>query len=187
MADELLTPAAFARLKGVSQAAVSLAMKNRIADAVVVRNGKRLLRSEMALRLWEERTPITQRNRKTAPSRAGDDQGPPRLPTDRELRQVIASLPEDEIPPLNESQARREHYQAERQRVAALKERQEVGNIQEMQREAATLGRSLRDSVLAVPDRVAGRVASMNDQHAIRELISGELKTALRALRETLA
>lgn len=187
MSDELLTPAAFARLKGVSQAAVSLAMKNRIADAVVVRNGKRLLRCQMALRLWEERTPITQRNRKTAATPPGEDRSPPRLPTDRELRQVIASLPEDEIPPLNESQARREHYQAERQRVAALRERQEVGNIEEMQREAATLARSLRDSVLAVPDRVAGRIASMSDQHAIRELISGELKTALRALREAAA
>lgn len=183
MVDELVSPAAFARIKGVSGSAVSQAMNGRIAEAVVFRNGKKMLRKGQALELWEQRTPVTHRNRKSASTKEGPVHEPPRLPTNKELQRAIASLPEDEIPPLNESQARKEHYQAERQRIYALRERQEVGNIEEMKREASALGKALSDSILSVPARIAGKVASMSDQHAIRDLFLNELKTALRALQ----
>jgi hypothetical protein len=185
MVDELITPAELARIRGVSASAVSQAMNTRIAEAIVIRNGKKMLRKNQALLLWEQRTPITQRNRKTAVPASVSEHGPPRLPTNEELRQVIANLPEDKIPPLNASQARKEHYQAERQRVAALRERREVGNIEEMRREASALGKALSDSILSVPGRIAGKAASMSDQHAIRDLFLNELKTALRALKST--
>lgn len=183
---ECISQAEFAKLKGVSVSAVNQAMKTRLADAVVMRQGKKVLRKDLALELWTSRTKVSHRNRRKAEEDLPDvDVGESRrLPTAGEIKALVASLPEDEIPDLNISQARREHYQAERQRVAALRDRQEVGSIEEMRQEAATLAMALRDSILAVSDRVAGRVASMNDQQAIRQLIDGELKTALRALRD---
>ncbi len=46
----------FARLKGVSAPAVTIASKARIKDAIVERNGKRMLDRDKALELWDRNT-----------------------------------------------------------------------------------------------------------------------------------
>ena len=46
----------FARLKEVSAPAVTTACKSRIKDAIVERNGKRMLDRDKALELWDRNT-----------------------------------------------------------------------------------------------------------------------------------
>ena len=186
----------FARLKKVSAAAVTAACKSRIKEAIVEHNGRRMLDRDKALELWDRNT---QRNgyervsagakdrdrRELAPDAAG---APPPLPvhvpdaTGDQLKSLIMGLPEDQIPGLDVSRERKEHYNAELARLQALKEREDLVTTADVKRMASTLGRQIRDNILAIPNRVAPLLAAARDSAEVHRLLSEELSTALRVL-----
>lgn len=186
----------FARLKGVSAPAVTTACKARITDAIVEHNGKRMLDRDKALELWDRNT---KRNgservsagakdrdrRELAPDAAG---APPPTPvhvpdaTGDQLKSLIMGLPEDQIPGLDVSRERKEHYNAELARLQALKEREDLVTTADVKRMASTLGRQIRDNILAIPNRVAPLLAAARDSAEVHRLLSEELSTALRVL-----
>lgn len=186
----------FARLKGVSAPAVTTACKSRITDAIVEHNGKRMLDRDKALELWDRNT---KRNgservsadaqhrdrRKLKPDVAGARLPPPaQVPnaTGDQLKSLIMGLPEDQIPGLDLSRERKEHYNAEIARLQALKEREELVPTADVKRMASTLGRQIRDNILAIPNRVAPLLAASRDSADVHRLLDEELRTALRVL-----
>ena len=155
-----------------------------------------MLDRDKALELWDRNT---KRNgservsadaqhrdrRKLKPDVAGARLPPPaQVPnaTGDQLKSLIMGLPEDQIPGLDVSRERREHYNAEIARLQALKERGEMGNLQDVRKEASRLAHQLRDLLLIIPSRNAAKVAVMTDPEEIRALLQAEIESALRGL-----
>jgi hypothetical protein len=180
----LVRPAEFALIKGVTRQTVATAMKGRIAAAVVEREGLRLIDRDMALELWDRNT-VRNNNAKVGPAGAAP---PPAVaaapPTPAQLREYIEALPEDAIPDLNESRARREHYQAEKAKLEALQGRGELVPVADVKAQAFALARAVRDGLLALPDRVAPMLAATQDAAQVHRLLSEEIRVALRGLSD---
>lgn len=188
----------FARLKGVSAPAVTTACKSRITDAIVEHNGKRMLDRDKALELWDRNTKRNGSERVSADAQHRDRRklkpdapgAPPRPPaqvpvaTGDQLKSLIMGLPEDQIPGLDVSRERKEHYNAELARLQALKEREELVPTTDVKRMASTLGRQIRDNILAIPNRVAPLLAAARDSADVHRLLDEELRTALRVLSD---
>lgn len=186
----------FARIKGVSAPAVTIACKSRIAEAIVERNGKRMLDRNKALELWDRNTKRNGSERVSADAKQRDSRelefdvaGAPLPPpvqvpaaTGEELKSLIMGLPEDQIPGLDVSRERKEHYNAEIARLQALKEREELVPTADVKRMASTLGRQIRDNILGIPNRVAPLLAASRDSADVHRLLDEELRTALRVL-----
>jgi len=192
---ELVRPAEFAQIKGVTRQTVATAMKSRIAAAVVERGGKKLLRRELALELWDRNTarnnnavvgargePV--KPAPAAPRPAAPPPGPAARVSDDDLAAFIRGLPEDQIPDLNESRARREHYQAEKARLEALQGRGELVPAADVKRQAFELARAVRDELGGIPDRVASMIAACSDVRQVHRMLSEEIRVALRGLSD---
>ncbi len=186
----------FARLKGVSAPAVTIAAKSRIKDAIVERNGKRMLDRDKALELWDRNTrrngservseQAKRRDRRDQDAGADDVHVPltaqGTLTSSQALKSLIMGLPEDQIPGLDVSRERKEHYNAEIARLDALAKRRELVPNDDVVKEASRLARQVRDLLLIIPGRNAAKLATMQDAETIRSLLEGEINTALRGL-----
>lgn len=148
------------------------ATKSRIAAAVVEKDGKRWLDRDMALELWRKNT--------LKNNAAKVDEPDPVKPRDaRELRQQVAGLPDDEIPELNESRARREHYQAELAKLEVDLKRKELVPAVDVQKEAFALGRSVREALANLADRLSYQLAGETDPVRIHAVLTDEHRAAL--------
>ena len=148
------------------------ATKSRIAAAVVEQDGKRWLDRDMALELWRKNT--------LKNNAAKVDEPDPVKPRDaRELRQQVAGLPDDEIPELNESRARREHYQAELAKLEVDLKRKELVPAVDVQKEAFALGRSVREALANLADRLSYQLAGETDPARIHAVLTDEHRAAL--------
>jgi hypothetical protein len=174
----LVTKSAYARSRGCSPAAVTSAIKSgRIKEAVVVKDGKELLDFDKANDLWT-------RNTQQQPPSTQTPATPSELPSDRALRAFIEGLPEDEIPDLNWSRARREHYSAEREKIGTLKDRGEVIVQSKTKAEAFACARAVRDALLSLADRLAPQLAATTDARECHRLLTEEHRIALRGLAD---
>jgi hypothetical protein len=171
----LVTFSEFAALKGCAKGTVTAATKSRIAAAVVEKDGKRWLDRDVALELWNKNTKATH-NAKV--SQADPIEPPPATP--RELRQRI-----DAIPDLNESRARREHYQAELNKLQVAQQRRELVPADEVKKDAFQIGRSIREALSNLADRLSHQLASETDPAVIHQLLSDEHRDALLALADS--
>ena len=169
----------FAKAKGVTPAAVTCAIRSgRLAGAVVTENGRELIDLERGMQLWDQRT---LRNNNARVGAADGAAAPPAVtPTPAQVRAYIEALPEDAIPDLNESRARREHYQAEQAKLAALQGRGELVPVAEVRKQAFSLARGVRDGLMGIPDRVAPMLAATQDAAQVHRLLSEEIRVALR-------
>ncbi len=182
----LVTFSEFAAFKGCSKAAVSAAIRTgRIADAVVEKDGKRWINKELAYELWRKNT-LTAKN-----TRGQQDEvpAPPvRVPVQadnpRDLKAAINALPDDAIPELNESRARREHYQAELAKLQVAQQRKELVPADEVKKQAFQIGRSVREALSNLADRLSHQLAGETDPAVIHQLLSDEHRDALLALVE---
>jgi hypothetical protein len=176
----LVTFSEFAALKGCSKAAVTAAIRSRIAAAVVEKDGKRWLERDLALELWNKNTKATH-NAKVSQADPIEEPAPS---TPRELRQRIEALPDDAIPDLNESRARREHYQAELSKLQVAQQRKELVPADEVKKQAFQIGRSVREALSNLADRLSHQLAGETDPAVIHQLLSDEHRDALLALVE---
>lgn len=208
----LVSKSEFARAKGVTPAAITYAIKSgRIRDAVVLEKGKEMLNLELGLELWQRnmlqlsptnpagrprgRPPKKQAVASPAPTtppvappvepRRRTAAAPPaEQPTDQQLRAFIQGLPEDQIPDLNDSRARREHYLAEKARLEALQGRAELLPADQVKKEAFALARAVRDGMLGIADRLAPLLAATTDARQVHQLLDQEIRVALRGLAD---
>lgn len=169
----LVTFAEFAILKGCTKGAVTHASKSRIAAAIVDKDGQRWLDRDLALELWNKNTRATAVSKVELPD-----------PTPRELKRRVDALPDDLIPDLNESRARREHYQAELAKLQVSQQRRELISADEVKKEAFALGRSIREALANLADRLSHQLAGETDPVVIHELLSQEHRAALSELSE---
>lgn len=188
----LLTQAEYAKRRGCSEAAVNEARKQRIKAAEVVRDGRVFIDAEKADELWAKNSrrrrqlvaPSEPRPKRAPAQKAEASPPPARPPSDSELKAFIMGLPEDQIPDdVNEIIRRKEHYNAERQRVQALKDRGEVVPIDQVKNEAFALARAVRDGMLSIPDRLAPVLAATMDARRVHQLLDEEIRVALRGLK----
>ena len=171
----LVTFSEFAAIKGCTKAAVTHATKSRILAAVVEKDGKRWLDRDVALELWRKNT--------LKNNAAKVDEPDPVKPRDaRELRQQVAGLPDDEIPELNESRARREHYQAELAKLEVDLKRKDLVPAVDVQKEAFALGRSVREALANLADRLSHQLAGETDPARIHAVLTDEHRAALEEL-----
>lgn len=151
------------------------ATKTRIAEAVVEKDGKRWLDRDLALELWNRNTKATHNAKVSKP----DPIEAPAPRDARELRQKVAGLPDDEIPELNESRARREHYQAELAKLEVDLKRKELVPAVDVQKEAFALGRSVREALANLADRLSHQLAGETDPARIHAVLTDEHRAAL--------
>ena len=174
----LVTFSEFAALKGCAKGTVTAATKSRIAAAVVEKDGKRWLDRDLALELWNRNTKATHNAKVSQP-----DPIEPRTPV--ELRKAIDRLPDDAIPELNESRARREHYQAELAKLQVAQQRKELVPADEVKKQAFQIGRSVREALSNLADRLSHQLAGETDPAVIHQLLSDEHRDALLALADS--
>lgn len=175
----LVTFSEFAAIKGCSKAAITAAIKTqRIAAAVVEKDGKRWLDRDVALELWSKNT------RKTHNAIVSEADPIEEPSTPRELKKAIDRLPDDAIPELNESRARKEHYQAELAKLQVAQQRRELVPVDEVKKEAFQIGRSVREALANLADRLSHQLAGETDPTVIHQLLSEEHRDALTALAE---
>ena len=170
----LVTFAEFAAIRGCTKAAVTHASKSRIAAAVVVKDEKRWLDRDLALELWNKNTVANAQSKVSRP----DPVDPP--PKDAaELRRRVEGLPDDAIPDLNESRARREHYQAELAKLQVTQQRGELVAADEVKKEAFKMGRSVREALANLADRLSHQLAGETDPTVIHQVLTQEHRAAL--------
>lgn len=176
----LITFAKLAEIKGCSKAAITKATKGRIADAVVEQDGKRWLDRDKALELWDRNT-LRTHNAKVGHVEVLE----PPVPRDaKDLRQRVNRLPDDAIPDLNESRARREHYQAELAKLQVTQQRGDLVPVTEVKKEAFALGRSVREALANLADRLSHQLAGETDPTKIHRVLSEEHRMALAELAD---
>jgi hypothetical protein len=177
----LVTFSEFAALKGCAKGTVTAATKSRIAAAVVEKDGKRWIDRDLGLELWNRNTKQTH-NAKVSQA----DPVEVVLPASpRELKARVDALPDDAIPELNESRARREHYQAELAKLQVALQRRELVPADEVKREAFNIGRSVREALSNLADRLAHQLAGETDATVIHQMLSDEHRAALVSLADS--
>ena len=175
----LVTFTEFALIKGCAKGTVTAATKARIAAAVVEKDGKRWLDRDLAIDLWDKNTKQTHNSK----VRRADAVEP--VPKDAdELRRRVNQLPDDAIPDLNESRARREHYQAELAKLQVAQQRKELVPADEVKKQAFQIGRSVREALANLADRLSHQLAGETDPVVIHQLLSDEHRDALLSLAE---
>ncbi len=100
----------------------------------------------------------------------------------RQLKKRIDQLPDDAIPELNESRARREHYQAELAKLEVDHRRGELVAADAVKKEAFSTAKTVREALINIPDRVANLLAAENDASAIHMALTQEITQALEGL-----
>ena len=175
----LVTFSEFAAIKGCAKGTVTAATKARIAAAVVEKDGKRWLDRDLALELWDKNTRATH-NSKVRRADPIEDLPLPRNVA--ELKRRVERLPDDAIPDLNESRARREHYQAELAKLQVTQQRGELIAADEAKKEAFRLGRSVREALANLADRLSHQLAGETDPTVIHQVLTQEHRAALMEL-----
>ena len=151
------------------------ASKSRIAAAVVVKDEKKWLDRDLALELWNRNTVANNVSKVSRPDPV--DAPPPRDAA--ELKRRVEGLPDDAIPDLNESRARREHYQAELAKLQVTQQRGELVAADQVKAEAFKMGRSVREALANLADRLSHQLAGEVDPVRIHQVLTQEHRAAL--------
>jgi len=172
MEQKLVRFSDFARELKCTPAAVSLMIKDgRIADAVVEVKGRRFLDLEKARYLYLNNTrPHPNNNHVEQPK------------TPNELRKTVNELPEDDIPDLNVSRARAEHYKAELAKLQLLEARKGVVAADDVKKEAFETARVIREALMNLADRLSHQLAGEEDTRLIHKMLTDEHRQALEEL-----
>ena len=170
----LVTFSEFAAIRGCAKGTVTAATKGRIKAAVVEKDGKRWLDRDLALELWNKNTRATHNSKVSRPDPVEAEPTSP-----EELRRSIDRLPDDAIPDLNESRARKEHYQAELAKLQVTQQRGELVAADEVKKEAFKMGRSVREALANLADRLSHQLAGETDPTVIHQVLTQEHRAAL--------
>jgi hypothetical protein len=170
-------------LRGTSHVAVINAYNDgRLSEPAVRREGRSwIINAELADEQWAARTD---------PSEYGGQVGGGSRPIGIKtpVQQQPATTPPPPPPPpkggpsLAVSKQVKAAYEAKLTELEYKERSGEMGNLQDVRKEAARLARQVRDLLLIVPSRNAAKVAVMSDPEEIRALLQQEIESALRGL-----
>jgi hypothetical protein len=162
-------------LRGASHVAVINACNDgRLSEPAVRREGRSwIINAELADEQWATRTD---------PSNQGSSDPLP-ISVKAPAQQQPAALPATRGgPSLAVSKQVKAAYEAKLTELEYKERSGEMGNLQDVRKEAARLARQVRDLLLIVPSRNAAKVAAMSDPEDIRALLQAEIESALRGL-----
>ena len=103
----------------------------------------------------------------------------PLVPVTRTKRKKSSEL---QIPNINESRAKSEHFRAELARIDLEVKEEELVESSLVKRQAFTAARTVRDSLGNIPDRVANQFAAETDPVEIHRVLTDEIRKALESL-----
>jgi hypothetical protein len=168
-----ITFADLAKLKSVSRSAVAQKkQKGILKDAIVKVGNREMLNKDLALELWDKNTD---------PARGVISVA---TPTKQELKKKVETLPDDAIPDFNVSRARKEHYLSELAKIQVAQQKKELMPVTEIKKTSFQLGRSIRESMANLADRLSNEIAGETDPQAIHKLLTEEHRAALEQLVE---
>lgn len=107
--------------------------------------------------------------------------------TPAEVRRQVAATPDGELPDLSESKARVEHLRAELLDLELGEKRGDLIPRARVEKEAFDTGRTIRDSLMQLPSRLAGELAAETDATKVAVMLDAAVREALTALREDLS
>lgn len=188
-----MTFAAYAKHRGVSAPTITQAVKGgRISVEVDPKTNRRVIDSEKADVEWNRNVDAAkQAGPNAAKARAAAARGEPAVdggdgPGSDESGGG-AALPQaldSSGVALVVSRARREFYMAE---VARLNFEQRAGSlvaVDEVQRRAFSIARTVREALFNIPDRLASQLAGETDPRRVHLVLTTELTRALEALAD---
>ena len=161
-----ITMAELAMLKNVSRQAVSKKIKTgKLDGAIVNHNGRRMVNKEEAFRLW-------------------DLQALPSKDTTvrKQIKQEIDSKTYEEIPAYGESKAKREYFLAELAKLDVEEKKKQLVSVDEIKKSSFATGRSIREALNNLADRLSHQLAGEDDATVIHNIISNEHREALENL-----
>ena len=161
-----ITMAELAMLKNVSRQAVSKKIKTgKLDGAIVNHNGRRMVNKEEAFRLW-------------------DLQALPSKDTTvrNQIKQEIDSKTYEEIPSYGESKAKREYFLAELAKLDVEEKKKQLVSVDEIKKSSFATGRSIREALTNLADRLSHQLAGEDDATVIHNIISNEHREALENL-----
>ena len=161
-----ITMAELAMLKNVSRQAVSKKIKTgKLDGAIVNHNGRRMVNKEEAFRLW-------------------DLQALPSKDTTvrKQIKQEIDSKTYEEIPAYGESKAKREYFLAELAKLDVEEKKKQLVSVDEIKKSSFAAGRSIREALTNLADRLSHQLAGEDDATVIHNIISNEHREALENL-----
>ena len=103
----------------------------------------------------------------------------PLVPVTKTKRKKSSAL---QIPHINESRAKSEHFRAELARIDLEVKEEELVESSLVKRQAFTAARTVRDSLGNIPDRVANQFAAETDPVEIHKVLTEEIRKALESL-----
>lgn len=103
-----------------------------------------------------------------------------------QLKKATDALPTggDGVGKINfhDAKAQKEYYQAQLKKIELRKKQGELVDADEIKRSAFECARSVRDSLLGIPDRLSAVLAAETDEFKTRELLRTEITAALSRL-----
>lgn len=166
-----VTPTAYAKHRGVSPAAVFDAIeKGRLCTSLEKKDsGRYLIDVDAADAEWAANT----------------DSGTGSLAHMKNRPKVEAQDVDDDDQPITYAEARAQHERF-KARLAELELEQreaKLVDVDAVQRESFRMARLVRDSLLNIPDRVAGELAAENNQFKVHQRLVKEIRRALEDLK----
>ncbi len=169
----LVTQREFAQIIGLSAMAVSKAIAQGRLKRSLFFDGKAKKPSidvDMAIVEWKENSLKDQINLQKPAA------NPEMVPY------VKPDEPANPVQSYNQSRAINEAYKA---RMSKIEYEERIGKLVDAEKirdEAFKMARTVRDSMLNIPDRVSAEFAGINNAHAIHTRLTEEIKKALEGL-----
>ena len=178
----LITFTDLAKLKGVSKAAVSKAVKSgRITGAIVQHGNKKLVDKDKALALWDRNTDATATfatNKSVITTKKQPDIIPP------EIVHEVEKLHKGKWPDFNDSRAKREACLARLAEIEVAEKEEKLVPVEKVEKDWFSVCRSIRESFMNMPDRLANQLAGETDATAIDRVLRDEIRMNLEQLAE---
>lgn len=201
----LLSLRAYARHRGVALNAVQRAIKsNRIRVEIV--EGKKKINRDEADALWAQNTNhakvshahISQKTEAQEDLFKTQDLAPElddtrSQPTGKILDAALEELEkelgedfdvgsEDDVGPIHASVRKERHYKALLEKMKFEKLRGQLIEVEKVEAKFFKMARVTRDSILNIPNRVAGEVAAEKDPHKVHQILTRAIVEALEQL-----
>ena len=162
----LITFTDLAKLKGVSKAAVSKAVKSgRIASAVVQHGNKKLVDKDQALALWDRNTDASTTFATNKAVIASKNDQPTIIPP--EIVHEVENLHKGQWPDMNKSRAKREACLARLEEIDVAEKEERLVPVEKVEKDWFSVCRAIRESFMNMPDRLSNQLAGETDATAI--------------------
>lgn len=168
---ELVNKLDYARMRGISRQAVYKAINTGKIVAAVDDNG--MIDVEVADRLWAENT------HPFAGARSHQKKRGHKKPEEVIKAAMEIGIDPASVPTLMESKTVEAAYKAKLAQIEYEEKTARLVDAEKIKKEAFRLARVLRDSMMAIPDRLAAELAGVTDPFVVHQKLTDEIRSAI--------